>query len=288
MDRAYGGKMIITESCARCLYEKQKKHSGNEDYLREIWRIIEDRKPGDTPPALIYEFDKVHERYYGRPASYREEKKRYNDLMMQMEEAVRKRIEGSDDPLRMALSCSQAGNYIDFGALDEVDEKDFLRILDEAKTEKLSEKVLASFFDQLKKAKTFLLITDNCGEIVLDKLFLEQLKKSCPGLGIKVMVRGGEALNDATMEDVLYVGMDKTAEIISSGAATAGTIYGLLSEEAKRALDSADVILAKGQGNYESLSEQGRHIFYSFLCKCDKFVANFGVPQFSGMFIEER
>ncbi len=280
--------MYISESCAQCLFDKQKKHSADEEYLREIRKIIDERKPEDTPPVLIYEFSEVHKRYYGKPVSYRDEKKRYNDLVLHLQDTIRNKISEADDPLRTALEYSRAGNYIDFGAMDEVKEEDFLKILDEAKSEDLNEEVSSSFFSQLEKAGTLLLICDNCGEIVLDKLFLEQLKRSYSGLRISVMVRGGEALNDATLEDALYVGLDETAAIIPGGAATAGTIYSLLSEEARQVLDGSDVILAKGQGNYESLSEQGRHIFYSFLCKCDKFMANFAVPQFSGMFIEER
>ena len=101
------------------------------------------------------------------------------------------------------------------------------------------------------------------------------------------MVRGGEVLNDATMEDAEYVGLTQTARVISSGSAAAGTIYSMLSAEARQALDSADVILAKGQGNYESLSHQGRHIFYSFLCKCELFTERFSVPPLTGMLVEE-
>ena len=101
------------------------------------------------------------------------------------------------------------------------------------------------------------------------------------------MVRGAEVLNDATLEDAKYVGLDETGRIITNGDAVAGTVYELLSDEAKEALDSADLILAKGQGNYESLCRQGRHIFYSFLCKCDLFMARFDVPRLTGIFTEE-
>ncbi len=105
---------------------------------------------------------------------------------------------------------------------------------------------------------------------------------------MKAMVRGGEVLNDATEEDAVYSGLDKVAKIISNGEAVAGTIYDMMPEESKMALDVADVILAKGQGNYESLNGQGRHIFYEFLCKCDLFTTRFQVPKLTGMFIEER
>ena len=142
--------------------------------------------------------------------------------------------------------------------------------------------------EQLNKAKSFLLIADNAGEIVFDKLLLIELQKLFPHLKITVMVRGGEVSNDATMEDAKYVGLDKAANVISNGMPIAGTVYQMLSAEARQAIDSADVILSKGQGNYESLSGYGRHIFYSFLCKCDLFTSRFNVPKFTGMFIEDN
>ena len=121
----------------------------------------------------------------------------------------------------------------------------------------------------------------------MDKLFLEQLHKSFPKLKINVLVRGGEVLNDATEEDAKYVGIDKVGEVISNGLPIAGTIYELLPAAAKAIMDNADVILAKGQGNYESLCGQGKHIFYSFLCKCELFTNRFHVPKLAGIFMEE-
>ena len=100
------------------------------------------------------------------------------------------------------------------------------------------------------------------------------------------MVRGSEVLNDVTAEDAAYVGIDSVAEIVSSGTSVAGMIHEMLPEEAKTAIDQADVILAKGQGNYESLSGRGRHIFYSLLCKCELFTERFRVPKLTGNFLE--
>ena len=95
-------------------------------------------------------------------------------------------------------------------------------------------------------------------------------------------------LNDATEDDAHYTGLDKVAEIVSNGDAIAGTIYEMMPLEARTALDEADVILSKGQGNYESLSGHGRHVFYAFLCKCELFTSRFEVPLLTGMFVEEK
>ncbi|MBP5734099.1 MAG: DUF89 family protein, partial [Lachnospiraceae bacterium] len=157
-----------------------------------------------------------------------------------------------------------------------------------AKMRAEDEKTYESFQRECAKASSFLLICDNCGEIVLDKLFLEQLKIRFPKISVKIFVRGKDVLNDATMEDALYTGLDQMGEVFAGGEAIAGLVYDMLPEELKSVLDGADVILAKGQGNYETLSGQGRHMFYAFLCKCDLFVNRFQVPRLTGMFVEEN
>lgn len=172
--------------------------------------------------------------------------------------------------------------------MNHVDEETFLGLFDNPGFSEHDRLVLDSFLLQCAAARRFLLIADNCGEIVLDRLFLEQLKKRFPDLELTVLVRGGEVLNDAVIEDAVYAGIPQIARLISSGNTVAGTVYEMLSDEAKEALDHADVILAKGQGNYESLCMQGRHVFYSFLCKCDLFTGRFGVPRLTGMLVEEK
>lgn len=279
--------MRVVESCARCLFDKQKHLSDNEEYLKEIRDIIAHRGEDDTSPYLVYLFRGVYEKYFGPCEPYQEVKKKYNDLVLGMEDAVRSKIEASADPFETAFACARIGNYIDFGAMNEVDEETFLFLFDDAKLRDEDRKVMDSFADQCRRGKRFLLLADNCGEIVLDKLFLEQLHRKFPQLTVSVMVRGSEVLNDATEEDAAYVGMDKVAKIVSNGQPIAGTVYAMLPEPAKEVLDHADVILAKGQGNYESLYGQGRHIFYSFLCKCDLFTGRFQVPKLTGIFREE-
>ncbi|MBP3505608.1 MAG: DUF89 family protein [Lachnospiraceae bacterium] len=279
--------MRIIESCAECLYDKQKHLTEDERYLKEIKDIIDNRGEDDTSPYLVYRFNKVYQKYFGRQTPYKEIKKKYNDLVLSMEDSVRNRIEASEDPLAKALLYARVGNYIDFGAMNHVDEETFLSLLDRVEWNDKDLDVIQSFVDQCKRARNFLLIADNCGEIVLDKLFLEQLHKRFPELVIDVLVRGGEVLNDATEEDAEYVGINELARIISNGLPIAGTVYDMLPDSAKEVVNQADVILAKGQGNYESLSKQGRHIFFSFLCKCELFTSRFGVPKLTGIFVEE-
>lgn len=280
--------MRVSKSCAKCLYDKQAHLSQDEIYLEEVRNIINNRKEKDTAPYLVYRFNQAYEKIYGKGISYKEIKKKYNDLVLSMETVLRKEIQASNDPIQTAFLFARLGNYIDFGAMNEIDDQKFLALFQEAEMSKKDKEVMISFLEQCKKAKTFLLITDNCGEIVLDKLFLEELKKCFPQLKITVLVRGGEILNDATREDAEYVGLDKIAVIEDSANKVAGTIYDMLPKRIQDLMDHSDVILSKGQGNFESLSYQGRHIFYSFLCKCDLFIERFDVPVLSGMFVEEN
>lgn len=279
--------MRISESCAKCLYDRQKNKTDNEAYLSEIRELLDNRKETDTSPYMVYLFNEVYERYFGAGADYKDIKKSYNDLVLGMEDRLRKEIEGSTDPLAKALIMARIGNYIDFGAMNHVDEDEFLSLFSDTDMRDDDRATYESFLNECRKGQSFLLVCDNCGEIVLDKLMLEQLKKRFPHLTLKALVRGKDVLNDATEEDATYTGLAGMAEIVSNGEAIAGTIYEMMPEEARKALDDADVILAKGQGNYESMSGQGWHVFYEFLCKCDLFTSRFNVPRLTGMFVEE-
>jgi uncharacterized protein with ATP-grasp and redox domains len=279
--------MRISESCAKCLYDRQLNKTDNEAYLAEIRELLDNRKENDTSPYMVYLFNKIHVKYFGKGADYKDIKKEYNDLMLGMENKLRDEIKNAEDPLAKSIIMSRIGNYIDFGAMNHVDQDEFLELFRDTTMREDDEKTYRSFLKECEKAGIFLLVCDNCGEIVLDKLMIEQLKVRFPKLTVKALVRGGEVLNDATEEDAIYTGLDKVAEIISNGEAIAGTIYDMMPQEAKDAIDEADVILAKGQGNYESMSGQGLHVFYEFLCKCDLFTGRFKVPRLTGMFIEE-
>ena len=280
--------MRISESCAKCLYDRQLNITDNKEYLAEVKELLDNRKENDTSPYMVYLFAKVYEKHFDATPDFTEIKKKYNDLVLGMEDKLRARIEQAEDPLAKALVMARIGNYIDFGAMDNVDTDEFLTLFQNTEMREDDKVVYESFLRECEAGTNFLLLCDNCGEVVLDRLMIEQLKKRFPHLKVKALVRGGAVLNDATAEDAAYSGLDKVAEILSNGAAVAGTIYNLMPEESRQALDEADIILSKGQGNYESISGRGRHIFYEFLCKCDLFVKRFNVPKLTGMFVEEK
>ena len=277
----------ITPVCARCLYDQQRRRSADPDYLAQVRALLDARGEDDPAPLLVYRFDRAYARRFGASDGFSALKRRDNSLVLGMEERLGARIDASPDPLAAALAFARAGNYIDYAAMAEVDEAAFLRLFDGAALRPGEEAVYRRFLDRCARGRDFLLIADNCGEIVLDRMLLERLKARFPRLRLRVMVRGGEALNDATLEDARFAGVDRVAEVLTNGAALAGTVPRLLPPDAREALYGADVILSKGQGNYECLSGQGLHIFYCFLCKCALFTERFGVAPFTGMLIEE-
>ena len=280
--------MRINDSCAACLYDKQKNKADDPKYLARIRELLDNRGEDDTSPYMVYRFNKVHEEFFGAGADYTQVKKTYNELVLGMEENLRAEIKNAADPIAKALVMARIGNYIDFGAMNHVDTETFLGLFRDTELREDEKKTYKSFLQACARAESFLLLCDNCGEIVLDKLLIEQLSLRFPQLKFYAMVRGGSILNDVTLEDAKYVGLDQVADIMTNGAPVGGTIYSLLPEEARSVLDGADVILSKGQGNYESLSGRGYHVFYALLCKCDLFTSRFDVPRLTGIFVEEK
>ncbi len=279
--------MRLTESCVDCMYGKQCEKTDNKEYLAKIKYILEHRDENASSAEMNFAFNEAHEKILGPMPGFREINKKYNDLVLSMENELERKIEDSADPLATALVMSRIGNYIDFGVMKDINEELFLDMFKDTDMRPDELETLESFCKQCAEGKRFLLLTDNCGEVVLDKLFLRQLKKRFPHLEITVMVRGGEILNDAIMEDAEYVGLTKEFNVITNGEHMAGTVYRRLPDEARKVVDNADVILSKGQANYESFAGEGHHAFFTFLCKCDLFVNRFNVPRLTGMFVEE-
>lgn len=151
----------------------------------------------------------------------------------------------------------------------------------------LEKNTVDKLFAQLSSARNLVYITDNAGEIVLDKIFLKQLKSKYTDLNIKIIVRGEPILNDATVEDIKTIGLDKLFKIIPNRTNIPGTSLKHISAEALSCINNADVIIAKGQGNFETLRGCNKNIFYLFLCKCKLFTEKFGVRQFTAVIKNE-
>lgn len=194
----------------------------------------------------------------------------------------------SKEPLRRAIQYAMIGNYIDFAALKNVDEAALMKFLDKADEINVDDTELANLKQELEQGGELVYLLDNCGEIVTDKLMMRLIRMQYPKMHITAMVRGGQVMNDATREDAEEVALETVADIADSGCNIAGTSLSDISEEAAEIIDKADVLIAKGQGNFETLHQCGKNIYYIFMCKCKMFVERFGLPQFSGVLVNEK
>ena len=217
----------------------------------------------------------------------RKDREDSNRFVVERIDHIRSRVEAAEDPVYAGLQYAILGNYLDFAALaDKVSYDELDEMLEKAKDMDIDRGVAAQFAADLEKGKKLLILTDNAGEIGFDRVLAQVLSKIYPHLQITFCVRGIPVANDATREDAAAVGIE--FPIIDSGNGVGGTAMELLSQEAKNAMDSADVILAKGMGNTESLYGCGYNIYYAFLVKCARFMELFNAPMMQAMLIKER
>lgn len=257
-------------------------------YIQEILRRFAEAGDEDCILSLSIGFKKYFSEYWGIPQpDFTEIKKDFNLLMLKLENDIREQIEASPDPLETALLYARTGNYIDFAALKDVDKDKLLQLLNEEK-EPLDAAEYAIFKKELSRARSLAYLADNCGEIVLDKIVVEILRKSFPELEITVVVRGEPVANDVTLDDARMCGLTGLTNVIGNGSNIGGTWLPDVNEETRNLLEHADLILSKGQGNFESLYGCGLNVYYLFLCKCEWFTRMFDAHMLQGMFVNER
>ena len=230
----------------------------------------------------------LYQKYFDLPADrFLAEKDFSNRFVMERLDAIRQRVQSAADPVYAGLQYAILGNYIDFSALyGEVSFEKFDEMLDAAGELAVDRANYARLCADLQVGKRLLYITDNAGEIGFDRVFAEALHAAYPQLDITFCVRGGPAANDALRADAEAVGVP--FRVIDNGNSLVGTELTCLGEEAKTALETADVILSKGQANVESLYGSGYNIYYAFLIKCERFMAEFGQPKLTPMLLREQ
>lgn len=230
--------------------------------------------------------DLLHEMYGLDIDRYREEKIASNRFVVERMEDIRAKVEGAEDPILAGLQFALQGNYLDFSALQGNVSFDILdEMLEKARQLDVSGPNFDDFCRDLAKGRKLLYLTDNAGEIGFDRIFAEAIQKKYPRLEITFCVRGSVTQNDATREDAAAVGVP--FRIIDNGNRVAGTEISLLSPEARQALDEADVILAKGMGNTETMFGCGYNVYYAFLIKCPRFVSIFDRPMMTPMLVKD-
>lgn len=288
--------MKLNPFCMCCALNKQEQKirhypdmEKKTEYMKKVMALIANTEEKDCAPSLSVDIQKLYSRFWDCPMEdFTEIKREYNQLMLNMEDSLENKIRKSEDPLEKSLLYARIGNYIDFAALSNVDQATVLTLLEEKSTESLDEEEYRNFLRDLSSAKKLVYLTDNCGEVVLDKLAVKILKEKYPDLDITVIVRGYPVVNDATMEDAEEIGLTDLVRVIGNGSNVGGTWIPGITSEARDLLYDADLIIAKGQGNFETLNDCGLNIYYLFLCKCDLFQRRFHAENLQGMFLNER
>lgn len=286
--------MKMNDGCRKCQLEKKLNNYpewATEEQIHQYQTQVMDLviNSGDaSSPETASRISAVYRSLFGPEKDFRETKLYFNALMMDLFPAMRQSVNMAQDPLERAVQLSMTGNFIDFVALDHVDEEKLKQLLGNAETIIVDPEMLEAFRREIRSARRMVFFTDNCGEIVTDKLLIGTIREINPDLFVTAVVRGEPVANDATLEDAEQIHLGEAVQkVIGSGSDIPGSVIRCFSQEASEAVEKADLLVAKGQGNYEGLSGCGLNIFYLFMCKCSFFMERFGVKQFTGILTRE-
>jgi len=230
--------------------------------------------PGCTPPEIGYGVHSLVREITGCEDPYREAKTESTLVALSLVPEMEELLAEATDPLETAVKLAIAGNVIDFGPPDHPSGRQEIRAaVDEALQAPFALDDLARLRDKLEAAESVLYLGDNAGETVCDRLFIEYLAKPT-----RYVVKGGPVLNDATRMDAQQAGVSDVAEIIDTSLQAPGVILDLCSTEFREAMADAEVVIAKGQANYETLSTFSGPIFFLLKAKCPVIARDLGVP----------
>jgi len=279
--------MVITLDCIACLvnsftrllkdgtFPQELKEPAMRRLLAFLARTDYDR----SPPELGREMYRVIREMLHSDDPYREIKEKYNRLLLDLYPQLAQRVAGAADPFDMAMRLAIAGNVIDFAPQADPDIKAAIERVIRAR---LAIDDSAMLRRDLERSRRLLYVGDNCGEIVLDRLFLETIKHP----DAVYAVRGEPVINDITLHDARAVDMSSYARVITTGDDAPGAVWETASEEFREELLRADVVLAKGQGNLEGLIDVEHNIYFLLMVKCDTIAGRLGVR--SNDFVVQR
>ena len=285
----------LDSRCLLCHFQRnlktaQELGTGEQamEFARGLMEIYLQAPPEVGATYFGPDVERLFCRIYGLEGDrFKAEKDASNAFVLARLDRIREKVRSAPDPVLAGLQMAILGNYIDFSALyGEVSFEKLDQMLEQALEMALDGDTYAAFFRELEKGKKLLYLTDNAGEIGFDRIFAEEIQRRFPQLQITFCVRGGPTLNDATRADAAAVGIP--FPVIDNGNTVAGTQLELMGSEARLALEEADVIIAKGQANAETLLDSGYNIYYAFLVKCVRFIERYQRPKLTPMLVRER
>ena len=236
----------------------------HEQVLRKALELASKMDLRQSPPVMAQKIHRFIRELTGVADPYLEVKNRFNKAALQMYPELQQRVQDSDDPLQTAVRLAIAGNIIDFGVNSVVEHSAVEKAIAASLTDPLDMRELDKFRNAVAAANDILYIGDNAGEIVFDRLLVEQL----PREKVTFVIKGSPVLNDATMEDAEIAGLTELVEVIDNGSDAPGTILASCSREFQTRFEQADLLIAKGQGNFETLNDVDKNTFFLLRPKC--------------------
>lgn len=265
---------FVEQGCkiASMVTDDEKKQ---EEVIRKILRLTSEISLDKTPPSVAKEIHNIIYNITNESDPYKELKDKSNEIAEDILPTFEKEVENSDKKFALIIKLIIAGNTIDYGANKNFNlDNKLIDIFHEAiKEYDLNPDSLDLMENKMNAADNILYIMDNCGEAVFDKLLLERYKEK-----ITAVVRGGPILNDITMREAEKIGITDLVNVITTGENTPGVTMEDTSDEFKKALDKADLVIAKGQGNYESLSNIQKPAFFILRVKCPVVAKDINAP----------
>lgn len=235
-----------------------------EKTMRGALRLLADVLFDNPPPQTAAKIHRMIRELSGEADPYRRLKEMFNHLAMSIYPEMKARVRSSSDPFETAVRIAIAGNAIDFGLVSELDLAGIRESISGALSAELDRDLIRQMSKAIKEARSILYIGDNAGEIVFDRILLEEM----PCEKVTFSVRGYPILNDATMDDAASVGLTELVEVIEDGSDSPGTILVDCIRSFTDAFGRADLVIAKGQGNFETLHEAKKPVFFLFKAKC--------------------
>ncbi len=248
-----------------------------EEQTREIINRLSNKVSGfsfsSSPPELSRTIYKIAADVTGISDPYKEMKQKSNAAAIKTRPRTDARLTESSDRLLTAVELAIAGNIIDYGVSRTLDlgaEIDKILSMEERKISREATRTFdyGRFKQALAGARRIMYLADNAGEIFFDRVLMEEILSAHNNVKITCAVKEKPIINDALMEDALDCGIDGCAELISSGSDAPGTILHLCSGEFLSKLESCDMVISKGQGNFEGFRKEGIPVFYLFMAKC--------------------
>lgn len=274
-------KMAIREARLACPDDDDKQ----QQIVMAWGKTLGELNLDSPPPAIARHLANLVESMTGAGDLYVDDKREANERVLALLPDLRQTIDNErqrpkGDPLAIALELAIIGNYIDRGVELDVDWESELASV--AGT--IPADVLQDFRSRVVDGAEVLVLGDNTGEIVLDMLLVEEMQRH--GCSVTYAVRSRPVINDSTLEDADFVGMNRLCSVVESGVDTPGTVLDLCTPEFRKRMSRSDVILSKGQGNFESLEGALPGVFCAFKVKCKRVATDAGLPFGSSAFLK--